>query len=271
MIFTGHGGGSYKKCGIDDKKLSFLKKHFYNKSGKMVSYAISPSMMTSKDYNTEYNIDDGRILNFGAPRNDIFFSDRPDIIKKTKELYNIDEITHIVLFAPTFRGAADSASTINLYKVKNIMDALYNRFGQKFVLMVRAHHTIKASLLENDNEILDGNLIDDMQELLYTCDILITDYSSCMWDCCIAGKPLFLYTPDVVEYEKERGLTIPISQWGFPLAKTLDELIKNITDFNYDLHKKAIIEHKLLMGSYETGTATESCVRLINNLTCNVQ
>ena len=52
---------------------------------------------------------------------------------------------------------------------------------------------------------IDATDYPDMQELLAVSDCLISDYSSCIWDYSIMGKPIYLYTPDVDEYDKERG------------------------------------------------------------------
>jgi CDP-glycerol glycerophosphotransferase len=267
VIYTGHGGGSYKKIEISEKS-AFLEKYNRKSMGKTVVYAVSPSRETSRDYTSYYFIDNKKILNFGMPRHDIFFSQRIDVIQKVKTFYNITpRSTSIVLYAPTYRGKTKQLPMIRLFHVQNILHALNKRFDKKFVLMLRAHHASKHETLDHEETaLLDGNLYEDMQELVYASDVLITDYSSCIFDCCLAGKPLFLYTPDVEEYSREQGFSIPIEQWGFLLAKTLEKLIENITEFNYERHKKAVSDHLAMMGSYETGKARELFVNFLGTL-----
>jgi CDP-glycerol glycerophosphotransferase len=262
IIYTGHGGGSYKKCGFDTNPPFFIK-YFYRIAGNSVSYAVSPSSATSRDYNTAYNITFDKILNFGMPRNDIFFTEKKETTQKLRSFYGIGHKTSIVLYAPTYRGDIHNSEMAAIVGHDKLIEALNTRFGKRFVLMVRAHHAIEKILIQ---DALNGSLYEDAQELLYAADALITDYSSIMWDFCLTGKPLFLFTPDWKKYAAERGFTIPITEWGFPLAATEAELIKNILTFDHAEHEKAVTRHIAMMGSYERGAATEQCAALIEKL-----
>ena len=57
----------------------------------------------------------------------------------------------------------------------------------------------------------DATLYPDVQELLAASDILVTDYSSLMFDFLLQYKPGFLFTTDLKHYEKERGFYYPLS------------------------------------------------------------
>jgi CDP-glycerol glycerophosphotransferase len=267
VIYTGHGGGSYKKVEINGK-LSVWERYNRKSMENAVTYAISSSRATSRDYNSYYLIDNKKILNFGMARHDIFFSQRMDVVQKVKEFHNIAlGSTSIVLYAPTYRGKTRQMPMIRLLYIKDILNALNNRFNKNFVLILRAHHASKYEVFDHEEAaLLNGNLYEDMQELLYASDVLITDYSSCIFDHCLTGKPLFLYTPDVEEYSEVQGFSIPIEQWGFPLAGTVETLIKNIMKFDDERHKKAISYHLELMGSYETGKSRKLLVDFLGNL-----
>jgi CDP-glycerol glycerophosphotransferase len=236
--------------------------------GMVITYAVSPSRKTSRDYNSYYFIDNKKILNFGMPRHDIFFSQRADVLQKVKTFYNITpQSTSIDLYAPTYRGKSKQEPMIRLFHEKSILYALNERFGKKFVLIIRAHHASKCRNLDHEETaLLDGNLYEDMQELLYASDVLITDYSSCIFDCCLAGKPLFLYTPDIEEYTETQGFSIPIEQWGFPLAETTETLVKNISEFDTERHKETILYHLEMMGCYDIGKARERFTDFLNKL-----
>jgi CDP-glycerol glycerophosphotransferase len=105
----------------------------------------------------------------------------------------------------------------------------------------------------------------DMQELLYITDVLITDYSSSMWDFSLTYKPGFLFTPDIQEYKNERDFYIPVSEWPFPFALTNEQLCKNILKFNKDENLFKIKQHHIKLGSYENGNATKRVLELLNN------
>ena len=91
---------------------------------------------------------------------------------------------------------------------KCFLDALEKRFHKKFVLFLRSHpHTGKDIFLSNTGRegIFDVSDYADMQELLCASDILLTDYSSSMWDFSFTGRPCFIFAEDIESYKKERN------------------------------------------------------------------
>lgn len=102
----------------------------------------------------------------------------------------------------------------------------------------------------------------EMQDLLCTADMLITDYSSSVWDYSFTYRPCFLFTPDLEEYKKKTDFYTPIEEWGFPICKTNEELRKQIEAFDENKFKQAMIRHHENLGSYEKGTATEEVAKL---------
>lgn len=263
IIYTGHGGGAYKKCGFD-VALSKTARIFYRTAAKSISCAISASRGLSEHFTSAYLIPPEKILNLGSPRNDIFFRERPDISDKVRKFYGLEPDARIVLYAPTYRSKAHSASPVFIKDTNKITEALGRRFeSAPYVFIPRLHHTIQKS---GPAGRIDGNLYHDVQELLYAADALITDYSGIIWDCVIAKKPLFLYTPDLEQYGDERGFYFPPQDWGFPLAETEEALIKNIMDFDREEHGKACEYHKKLMGSYERGYASREAAEFIEKI-----
>lgn len=85
-----------------------------------------------------------------------------------------------------------------------------------------------AEVLVKD-KIMDATAYPDIQELLAFSDVLITDYSSCMFDSMAAHHAVFLFAKDVEDYTKrERGLLFDFHKLPCSLAETEDELLKNI-------------------------------------------
>jgi CDP-glycerol glycerophosphotransferase len=105
-----------------------------------------------------------------------------------------------------------------------------------------------------------------MQELLCAADILITDYSSSMWDFSLTFKPCFIYAPDLAKYQAEQGFYIPLEQLPFPIAETNEQLAHNIRTFDPEKYKQAVKQYHSDLGSHETGTAREQfCKILLDN------
>lgn len=104
----------------------------------------------------------------------------------------------------------------------------------------------------------------DMQELLAAADLLITDYSSCMFDMAIARKPCILYVPDLHEYiEHERGLYFDLRELPFPLAETMDELREVIRSFNRERYLDKVDAFLSRIGSFEDGNAAKRVCEFI--------
>jgi CDP-glycerol glycerophosphotransferase len=262
IIHTGHGGGSYKKCGQEMFGSYFIKKDVKYAGGK-ITYSIASCKASLKDFTNAYGVNSDHILNFGMPRSDILFSNDLNIIKKVYSHYNISDSMSIVLYAPTYRGKVTKSKSMNIDDLDKLLSELDEKFKRKHVFMIRTHHSVKDKFSE---AALNGNSYDDIQELICAADILITDYSSLIWDFCIIKKPFFLYLPDLQKYESDRGFTVPIEKWGFPFAESFDELLLNIRNFDMAQHIASILYHTRMLGSYENGVATKLCVDFINNL-----
>jgi CDP-glycerol glycerophosphotransferase len=103
----------------------------------------------------------------------------------------------------------------------------------------------------------------DMQELLCATDVLITDYSSCMWDFSFTYKPCFLYAPDLEEYKEARSFYTQPKEWPFSIAESNEQFIENIKNFDKETYEQAVKRHHYNLGSYETGTATEQLCNIL--------
>ena len=118
------------------------------------------------------------------------------------------------------------------------------------------------------NRVIDVSSYVDMQELLAASDVLITDYSSSMWDFSFTGRPCFIYANDLSSYKMERNFHTPIDEWPFPLAERNEELKSNILNFDQHDYECKVRQHHEELGSYENGNASfELCniiMRLIN-------
>jgi CDP-glycerol glycerophosphotransferase len=131
---------------------------------EITDYILSSSRWFSGVMFSAFGINESKMLNFGFPRNDIFFRNDASITGKVKRFYNIPEETGIILYAPTFRGHASNASTVYISEQKEIITAAESRFQRKYVLLVRLHHTVPLS--KESDCVLNGNKYSDVQELL---------------------------------------------------------------------------------------------------------
>lgn len=261
FINTWHGGGAYKKVGLHAEVKARKRTDItFNILAKDTTWFIS-SCKAFTDVMTEtMRMPESKFLNIGMPRNDIFFSDSKETVKKVRDFYNIPDDSKIVLYAPTYRGEPGSFSENVQLDITKTTSALENKFDSKFVCLYRGHYYIHDKTLENT---INASDYPDMQELLCAADILITDFSSSMWDFSLTKKPCFLFAPDLKEYGSSREFYTPPETWGFSIATNMDEFISNIDSFSQSEYLKNIEKNHKDFGSFETGTASKQLIEKV--------
>ena len=195
---------------------------------------------------------DGEILESGTPRCDLFFTEMQAVREKVFRRYGISPEEKLVLYAPTFRDSK-TAQTHGL-DFSALKAALEAKTGEKWAVGCRLHPNLHSDVSESG--VISMSRYPDMQELIAAADCLITDYSSCMFDMAVAGKPCLLYAPDLEEYTaRERGLYFDIKELPFPLCRDMDELYGAVTGFDESDYRIAVEQFLADIGSYEDGQA----------------
>ena len=268
-INTWHGGGAYKRVAavFCDNPNRWRKQRSYYIFNR-IDYMVSACRKFTEGYEMDVRIS-AKYLPIGMPRNDIFFSEEKmrEAAERVRACYDVPTDYGIVMYAPTFRddGLKPDLDT------EKLLAALETRFHKKFVLFVRSHPHVAKDIFEGSGDrdrIFDVSAYADMQELLCAADVLITDYSSSVWDFSFTGKPCFLYATDLEHYLTERNFYTPIREWPFPLSETNDELAENILHFDEEMYAQDVREHHKRLGSYEMGDACEAVCRLIEEKIC---
>lgn len=267
-ISTWHGGGPYKKTG---GALFFTK--WYQKElelhKKNTKYILSSCRMCSELEAQSMLFFENDCLNFGSPRVDILFRNSKELKRKLYEQYSINPHKKLIVFAPTFRSNVNNftcSKTLYLSDIdyERVINNCNKKFNEQFVFAVRLHPKLKDIDLNLPN-VINLTTYPDMQEILVAADVVITDFSSLMWDFSFTFRPCFLYASDIDQYEKERGFYMPSSKWPFPIARNNDELEQAILKFDETEYVNKVKSHHQECGSYETGKACEQTVNLIKD------
>ena len=153
------------------------------------------------------------------------------------------------------------------YSQAELYTALKDRFPGDWMIAVRYHPNVKDRVISSLPYVVDATDYPDMQELLYTANALVSDYSSCIWDYSFTYRPCFLFCYDLKEYYAEKSFDLPIEEWGFPICVTMEDLTNAIRSYDADSNRKAMDQHHEAMGSLEDGHATERVCTLIRSLT----
>lgn len=209
---------------------------------------------------------DGDILEGGTPRCDIFFKDNAEPVEKVRRYFNLQSGTKTVLYAPTFRDA--EGDVLHGIDAESIIGALSEKFGGKWAFLYRLHPNVAKSASSPCEGAYDATPYPDIQELIASCDLLITDYSSCMFDMAVRKMPCVLFVPDMIKYmSDERGFYFDIASLPFPYALDNKELTDKITAFDSDSYNEKTDEFLKTVGSYEDGSSCKRAAEKIAEIT----
>ena len=142
-----------------------------------------------------------------------------------------------------------------------VVRALEQRFGGSFAVLERKHHAVKPKITEG---VYHASDYPDMQELLAAADVLITDYSSSMWDFAMTDKPGFLYIPDLSRFDEKKDFYTPVRQWPYPYAVDMDGMERLIAEYDQEKAVRKKDEYLKLVDCYEKGNASEQLMRILN-------
>ena len=177
---------------------------------------------------------DGDVLESGYPRNDLLTSARASQVRERvrRELGVADDAT-VVLYTPTWRDQEAFAEGAPPLPLLLDVAAFAEGLGEDHVLLVRAHNLVTGrSEVAQVPNVLDVSLVPDVAELYCAADVLLTDYSSTMFDFVITGRPIVFFVPDLDHFrDAVRGFyfdLVPIAPG--PLARSTEEVIEALRD-----------------------------------------
>lgn len=249
-INTGHGGIPLKKVEKDAEGV--LGQYFIRKAkhdSGMTDLLISHAKFRTKIMHERYWYD-GEVYECGIPKIEILMLDNREIKEKVKTFYQLAPDCHIAMYAPTFRQ--DNSLEAYDLDIKRVKEELEKQFYGSWVIFVRMHPNLKAGFdlaAKYEYAALDVTDYPDMQELLISSDILITDYSGTMFETLYTDKIVFLYANDLQNYE--RGFYFDIHQLPFPLAENNQEMLKNIQLFHQEEYQEKVQKLKDELGLKE--------------------
>lgn len=261
VINTWHGGGAYKKVGVDRKDArSFNDKLLKYKNNRITLYLSSGEAFTKMTIRDSFNYS-GEVASVGMPRNDIFFKENELVKNNIRKKLGLDD-QKVLIVAPTFR--TKSINDMTDLDFDKLITVLINKFGGEWVVLFRSHYYEKIQERDFTTSVIDVSRYPDMQELLLISDILITDYSSSMWDFSLKQGPVFLYSTDLEKYNKdEREFYTPIESWPFSYSSSFTRLNSTIDNFDLSYYKDSVMKHHQDLGSFEKGDASQNVVQLI--------
>jgi teichoic acid ribitol-phosphate primase len=246
VVQTWHASGAFKKIGW-----SVLDKTFGADDELVDRVAIHSNydvcLMASKSAAVHYADAFHQPLerfrtDIGMPRTDVLFGEEniARISAGLREKYRLPEGKRVVLYAPTFRGTAVHRAT----SPKNLDIALLEReLGADHVLLMRLHPFVRESApipAGLEDFAIDVSDHPDIHELMHVSDVLVTDYSSAIFEFSLLNRPMAFFAPDHAEYDDERGFYFDF-RTGVPgpIFETTGELAAWLRAGEFDLARVA--------------------------------
>ena len=230
---------------------------------------LSPNAVTTERLRKAFGFT-GPIHETGLPRNDLLHSPQRDEVRaRVRAGLGIGEHQQVVLYTPTWRDDLVFAGAEGpTFDFPIDLDAFTERLGADHVLLLRLHNMVLDRLEPAEGSVIrDVSSYADIQDLYLAADVMVTDYSSTMFDFANTGRPMVFFTYDLDRYRDElRGFYFDLAEVApGPLVHTSEELVDAIADIDRvgEQHAARYARFQELFTHLEDGAATRRVLDLI--------
>jgi CDP-glycerol glycerophosphotransferase len=181
---------------------------------------------------------DGEICEYGYPRNDVLRrGDVAETTARVRDRLGLPAGKRVVLYAPTWRDNQVYANGRRYrFDMRLDLERAWRELGEDHVFLIRGHHHMADDVPAGmrDGFVLNVTAYPDITELYLVADVLVTDYSSAMFDFAVTGRPMVFFTYDLAEYRDSlRGFYLDFeAEAPGPLLATSAEVIAALKDID---------------------------------------
>ena len=178
----------------------------------------------------------GEVLETGYPRNDrLLAADRDEVRARVRAQLGVPDRATAVLYTPTWRDDFVFAGGDDALELHLDVAAFDARLGADHVLLLRTHYMLTGRLgaLAHPS-VRDVSAHPEVGELYLAADVLVTDYSSTMFDFAITGRPQAFFAYDLEHYRsQQRGFYLDFEpEVPGPVAETTEDLLAALEDLD---------------------------------------
>lgn len=265
-------GVTLKKCYLDAVTLREAPSYDnWRRNGKMMDYMLTGSQFDTEFCKRAFEFENESVQ-VGSPRSDAVFHGEENR-KKICEYYHIDAGKHILMYAPTFRFWEGSCYRQKAPKIELDFEMLYGalqeRWGGEWCILLRLHPGVarESGDIVVPEYVVDVSKYSDSQELVAASDVVISDYSSIMFEPSFVKKPVFLFATDKKDYiDKEYNLLMDYNSLPFAIAESNSELAQCIRRFDKEKYERNLDQFLEKYGVHEDGHASERAAAFIGKL-----
>ena len=219
-INTWHGAGT-KKIG---NACSARKDYDFSN----VNVMLVQSNFEKEIFVRDFNCNCDSIYMIGFPRNDELFHIDGDKRREVKARLGIAEDKKVILYAPTWRDSNNGGLSYEFVSPIHI-EKWKSRLHGDYVFLFRMHAFTTRFDMTFDDVARDVSSYENLNHILAAADVVITDYSTIVYDCAIADKPFICFGFDYDRYRQERGFYFDLNtEYPGGVIKDEDEVIDRV-------------------------------------------
>lgn len=206
VVQVWHAEGALKRFGVDavrplkEPERTFLHRYY--------DWVVTSGEASREAWSRAFRTPVDRVLALGSPRTDLFFDAAAIAEARARVAAAHPELEgrRVILYAPTFRGrGAGKRPSAGLDATR-----LRASLGPDDILVLKAHPNLDRRLVSTEGYDLIVDQLVDLNDLLVMTDILITDYSSAIFDFALTRRPIVLLLEDLEAYERDPGLYLDV-------------------------------------------------------------
>lgn len=242
-------------------------------NGRCMDYVLTGSRFDTESVRRGFDFHK-EVVQVGSPRSDAMFR-MEECRRKVAGKCCLKKESRILLYAPTYRYNQNiqgmhktEARNIGL-NYSLIRNALEAKFGGEWEILLRLHPGVarESGRFMEKGAVVDVSAYPDSEELASACDIMVSDYSSIMFEPAFVKKPVFLLAMDRTEYiDHEYDFLLDYDMLPFPIAETNEELVRHIMNFDKRSYECKVTDFLERYGVSEDGHASKRAAEFILGL-----
>lgn len=241
LVQLWHAGYGFKAVGFS--RFGRYGSPVLESGHRKYTYAICGSTKLQSIYGEVFGIEEEAVLATGLPRIDSFL-DAQRMMEVREEFYvKYPNLTNkqVVVFAPTFRGKNRNDAHYDYSMID--FEALFDWCGDERVVLFRMHPFIQEAppiKIDHQDRLYNFASYPSTNDLLYVADVLVTDYSSVVYEYSLLNRPILFYAYDEKAYQTTRGFHGDFRELApGKICNTFAELLKALSEQDYEFEKVA--------------------------------
>lgn len=243
----------------------------FKKNTATWDYLISQNNFSTETFRRCFAFEEKPILEIGYPRNDILFQkNTPEYIRRLKKKYELPLDKKVILYAPTWRDNEFYGQGRYKFVSPLDFDMARKELSDEYIFLVKYHYLVADQIdwSEYEGFVYSFDEKADISRLYLISDMMITDYSSVMFDYSILKRPMLFFAYDLENYKENlRGFYFDfLEEAPGPISKDTRQLICDIKQYNSQEWEEKYDRFRTKYNHADIGRASEEITNLIGEM-----